>query len=70
LARAFARQGYHVLAIDGDNNPNLGIALGIPPDKVDEASQIPQSPLDLDPETEGVKAITDLAGRLKSIHLN
>ncbi len=29
LARLFARRGYQVLAIDGDPNPNLGIALGV-----------------------------------------
>jgi len=29
LARVFARQGLSVLAIDGDPNPNLGIALGL-----------------------------------------
>ena len=44
LARIFARKGYDVLAIDGDSNPNLGIALGIPPEEVD---QIPTLPRDL-----------------------
>lgn len=29
LARLFARRGYAVLAIDGDPNPNLGVALGV-----------------------------------------
>ncbi len=29
LARLFARDGYSVLAIDGDPNPNLGVALGL-----------------------------------------
>jgi CO dehydrogenase maturation factor len=29
LARVFARQGFPVLAIDGDPNPNLAQALGI-----------------------------------------
>jgi len=29
LARLFARRGYSVLAIDGDPNPNLGVALGV-----------------------------------------
>lgn len=28
LARLFARRGFSVLAIDGDPNPNLGVALG------------------------------------------
>ena len=29
LARLFARRGFSVLAIDGDPNPNLGVALGV-----------------------------------------
>jgi CO dehydrogenase maturation factor len=29
LARLFARRGISVLAIDGDPNPNLGVALGV-----------------------------------------
>lgn len=29
LARALARDGRRVLAIDGDSNPNLGVALGV-----------------------------------------
>jgi CO dehydrogenase maturation factor len=29
LARLFAREGFSVLAVDGDPNPNLGMALGI-----------------------------------------
>lgn len=29
LARLFARRGFSVLTIDGDPNPNLGIALGV-----------------------------------------
>lgn len=29
LARLFARQGFSVLTIDGDPNPNLGVALGV-----------------------------------------
>jgi CO dehydrogenase maturation factor len=44
LARVFARQGYPVLAIDGDSNPNLGITLGVAPD---EADHIPVLPAEL-----------------------
>ena len=29
LARVFAQRGFSVLAIDGDPNPNLGVALGV-----------------------------------------
>lgn len=53
LARAFAQQGRSVLAIDGDNNPNLGIALGLTPDTVD---QIPTLPRDL------LRDVTDADG--------
>jgi hypothetical protein len=35
-------QGHPVLAIDGDNNPNLGLALGIPPEVVDEIPTLPR----------------------------
>ncbi len=31
MARVIARRGRRVLAIDGDPNPNLGLAIGIPP---------------------------------------
>lgn len=41
LARIFAKQGHRVLAIDGDSNPNLGIALGVEPDKLDEMPVLP-----------------------------
>lgn len=32
LSRLLARQGWHVVAIDADSNPNLGAALGLAPD--------------------------------------
>ena len=69
LARAFARQGRSVLAIDGDNNPNLGIALGLTPDMVDH---IPTLPRDLlrnvtdkegNQSTELTMSIEQIAGR-------
>jgi len=46
LARVFARRGYPVLAIDGDSNPNLGIALGISPGEVNEMSVLPRDLLE------------------------
>ena len=30
MARLLARQGFRVLAIDGDSNPNLALTLGLP----------------------------------------
>jgi CO dehydrogenase maturation factor len=41
LARAFAAQGHQVLAIDGDSNPNLGIAVGVPAEQVDHLPVLP-----------------------------
>ena len=32
MARALGRTGRHVLAIDGDSNPNLALTLGLPPE--------------------------------------
>ena len=37
LARTLARSGKQVLAIDGDPNPNLGMALGVDPERTREA---------------------------------
>lgn len=42
LARVFARQGSPVLAIDGDPNPNLGMALGLKPETLEEVKSIPR----------------------------
>ena len=44
LARVLARRGRHVVAIDGDSNPNLAITLGLPQA---EAQRIPPLPRDL-----------------------
>jgi CO dehydrogenase maturation factor len=55
LARVFARQGYDVLAIDGDSNPNLGIALGIPPEVVDQTPTLPRDLLTDVEDDEGNK---------------
>lgn len=33
LCRSLVRRGYRVLAIDGDPNPNLAVALGLGPDR-------------------------------------
>lgn len=43
LARLFARQGFPVLAIDGDPNPNLGMALGLDAARLLELHSIPRS---------------------------
>jgi CO dehydrogenase maturation factor len=41
LARIYASQGFKVLAVDADDNPNLAITLGIPLEVLDEAKPIP-----------------------------
>lgn len=41
LARMLARSGYSVVAIDGDPNPNLAVALGIPAEVRDRLQPIP-----------------------------
>lgn len=42
LARVYARQGISVLAIDGDPNPNLGMALGLEAQALEEMCTIPR----------------------------
>jgi len=47
---------------------DLPVLATIPYDaKMVEASQIPQAPLDLDPDTPGVRALAELAAKLASI---
>lgn len=36
LSRLLARDNFKVLAVDVDSNPNLGIALGLPPEKAND----------------------------------
>jgi CO dehydrogenase maturation factor len=55
LARTLARQGYTVVAIDGDPNPNLAIALGVSPESRAAMQPIPR---DL------VEEVTDLDGHV------
>lgn len=43
LARALARMGQPVLAVDGDSNPNLAITLGIPPTEALKIEPVPRS---------------------------
>lgn len=46
MARLFARRGYSVLAIDGDPNPNLGVALGVGAPGLAELAPVPRSILE------------------------
>ena len=43
LARALARQGQRVLALDCDINPMLGISLGIGPERTEEVVAVRQA---------------------------
>lgn len=58
LARTLARSGKRVLAIDGDPNPNLGMALGVDPDLLRDPPRVPRNAAD---ET------TDDAGRKQRV---
>jgi CO dehydrogenase maturation factor len=46
MARALARGGRRVLAIDGDSNPNLALTLGIPAERVDDLPTLSRDLLD------------------------
>jgi len=43
LARDLARRGNPVWAIDADTNPNLGLSLGIPRERLGEIPALPRS---------------------------
>lgn len=43
LARALARTGHEVLAIDADTNPNLASVLGIPPARAEAIVSLPRN---------------------------
>ena len=54
LARDAARRGHTVWAIDADTNPNLGLTLGLPRDRLAAVQPLPRSIL---------KERTDEAGK-------
>lgn len=62
LARVLARQGMDVLAIDGDTNPNLGISIGIPRERMPALIPLPntvlQRVMDADGKPKGVLSLT------------
>ncbi len=43
IARSLARSGHSVLALDADNNPMLGISLGVGPERTDELGTLRQA---------------------------
>lgn len=42
LARLYARSGKNVNALDDDPNPNLAVALGLPPDEIEQLCRVPR----------------------------
>jgi len=57
LARALARMGQPVLAVDGDSNPNLAITLGIPKEEAKRIEPVPSSILQEVVDAAGNKAL-------------
>lgn len=62
VARTLAREGRHVIALDCDTNPNLGISLGIGPARTLELASIRQS-LDEEGGAEHAGTIEELLAR-------
>jgi len=46
MARHLARQGHTVNALDGDPNPNLAVAIGVPPAEADRLQRVPTEELE------------------------
>ncbi len=57
LARLFARHGYDVLAIDGDPNPNLGVALGVAAPELAALHALPRTILEERVDPTGTKQL-------------
>lgn len=62
LARQLARRGHGVLAVDGDTNPNLGLSLGLGPERTGELVAARQE-LDQNPDAEHEKTIEGIIER-------
>lgn len=54
LARVLAQSGREVWAIDGDPNPNLGIALGIARETLENAPRVPRNIAEESHDDDGV----------------
>ena len=57
LARAFARRGHRVIAVDGDSNPNLAITLGIPPDRAETITPLPRALMERRTDESGTQRV-------------
>ncbi|MHB8596293.1 MAG: ATP-binding protein [Ktedonobacteraceae bacterium] len=67
LSRLLARHGFSVLAIDGDPNPNLGMALGVASPELAAQHSLPRSILEERADTEGEMQIVGLAEPVQKI---
>lgn len=52
LARLLARRGHPVMAVDGDPNPNLGVALGMGRDNLEKMVRVPKDVMETKEEGE------------------
>ena len=52
LARLLARRGHRVTALDGDPNPNLGVALGMSPGQLEALVRVPKEIVEIKEEGE------------------
>jgi CO dehydrogenase maturation factor len=53
LARALARRGRRVLAVDADTNPNLSVTLGVPADRATAITSLPRTLIERQPQADG-----------------
>jgi CO dehydrogenase maturation factor len=70
LSRIFARRGYPVLCIDGDPNPNLGMALGLKPETLEEVHAIPRGVAERITDDEGKMRLVlkESVDAIKTLH--
>ncbi len=66
LARLLAREGIHVTAIDGDPNPNLGVALGLSAEQLARLQRVPSDVLSEHEDADGSYHV-DLVKQLPEI---
>jgi CO dehydrogenase maturation factor len=57
LARMFAREGRHVVAIDADSNPNLALTLGLTRDQTAALAPLPRTLLEDRVDANGTKTV-------------
>lgn len=54
MARHFAREGHSVNALDGDPNPNLAVAIGVPAEEAERLRRVPSEELEERPSGDSV----------------